>query len=202
MLLSAGMMLRHLGLADEANSLEGAVAFTLAHGPRTGDIAARGEGVGTQAFTDAVIRNLGSAPDGWKPRPYRPLRLPDVAEGPDRSPDDRLRAIGVDVFVDSHRTPAELGAALERAAEGTPVRLKMISNRGTLVYPVTGTPTDCVDHWRCRFVLKERGGVSAPAAATLLDLVRRVAETHRFMHVEKLYELDGNRAYSLGQGED
>jgi isocitrate dehydrogenase len=36
----------------------------------------------------------------------------------------------------------------------------------------------------------------------VFDLLRRVAGAHRWMHVEKLQEFDGEPAYSRAQGED
>ncbi len=200
MLLSAVMMLRHLSLFEIANRVEAAVGATLERGPRTGDLAPRGEGCGTRVFTDAVIANLGEAPTGWSPRPYRPLRLPEIPSGPGSPSAPALSTVGVDVFVESQLDPAHLGESLQRLSQDTPLKLKIISNRGTVVYPPTGTPTDCVDHWRCRFVSRR------PAAqvddAEILGLLARIAPEHRFVHVEKLHQQGSQRAYSLAQGEE
>ena len=110
------------------------------------------------------------------------------------------RTVGADVFVESPISPDELGKSLEAIAEGSPLRLKMISNRGTKVYPNNGGMTDCVDHWRCRFVLRDGAGALDDAA--LLGLVGKIASTHRWMHVEKLEELDGEAGFTRAQGED
>ena len=76
----------------------------------------------------------------------------------------------------------------------------MISNRGTVVYPDNGALTDCVDHHRCRFKLRDLGGDLT--TAQLLDLLARVGSAFRFMHVETLQNFSGVRAYTLAQGED
>ena len=76
----------------------------------------------------------------------------------------------------------------------------MISNRGTQVYPDRGTMIDCVDHYRCRFVLRDAAGELGDAA--LLDLVGRVAGKYRWVHVEKLQEFEGQPGYTKAQGED
>lgn len=57
LLLSSCMMLRHMGLIEHADKIEGAVLKTIAAGPetRTGDL--RGT-ASTSSFTDAVISNL------------------------------------------------------------------------------------------------------------------------------------------------
>jgi isocitrate dehydrogenase len=89
---------------------------------------------------------------------------------------------------------------VERLVEGSPLRLKMISNRGTRVYPLTGGATDCVDHWRCRFVLREGAGLLDDAV--VLALLTKIGVEHRWMHVEKLESHDGAPGYTKAQGED
>ena len=58
---SAAMLLRHsLGLADEANAIEAAIATAIEAGARTADIAADGETVlTTDAMTDRILAALG-----------------------------------------------------------------------------------------------------------------------------------------------
>ena len=76
----------------------------------------------------------------------------------------------------------------------------MITNRGVKVYPDGFPETFCTDHWRCRFVSVESG---APVDhATVLRLLSRVHEHGLdFIKTEHLYAFDGERGYSLGQGE-
>ena len=76
----------------------------------------------------------------------------------------------------------------------------MISNRGTKVYPLTGAMTDCVNHWRCRFVLNDASGTVTDE--TILALLTRVGAHYRWMHVEKLPEFDGAAGFTRAQGED
>jgi isocitrate/isopropylmalate dehydrogenase len=54
-ILSAVMMLRHLGLESDAEYIEGALKKALIDGKRTPDI---GGDMGTDSFTDEVIRRL------------------------------------------------------------------------------------------------------------------------------------------------
>ena len=114
-------------------------------------------------------------------------------------PPTSRRRVGVDVFLESMADPAALGPALEALTEGTPLRLKMISNRGTVVYPATGGTTACVDHHRCRFKLRELDGDLDNTG--LLALLTAIGQRYVFMHVEVLQEIDGQRGYSLAQGE-
>ena len=199
-LLSAVMMLRHLEMFDVADRVEASIALTLEKGPRTGDICGDLPPSGTREFTDAVIANLGSEPEGWVKRTHKPLRLPDVTSDAVTVVPNSRRTMGVDIFLESSMSPKELGESLERHAEGTALRLKIISNRGTVVYPLTGAPTDCIDHWRCRF-LGRADGVDL-TDAEIFELLGKVTSEHTFMQVEKLYEFDGDRAYTLAQGEN
>jgi 3-isopropylmalate dehydrogenase len=58
-ILSAAMLLRAIGLADEATAVEQAVERVLAAGPRTADLAARGEpSVSTAEMGDLVIEAM------------------------------------------------------------------------------------------------------------------------------------------------
>jgi isocitrate dehydrogenase len=200
LILSAVMMLRHLGDFEPAAEVEGALLATLEQGKTTRDIAGdAGGALSTTAFTEAVIGNLGRKPTGWKERDYKPLRLPVVSAAPDFVHEAARRVVGVDVFVESALGPDALGRSLEEAVAGTRFALKGISNRGTRVYPPTGAMTDCVDQWFCRFTF-DNGG--EPTDADVVDLVQRVGARHRWMHVEKLQEFHGEEAFTKAQGED
>jgi len=199
-MLSGVMMLRHLGLFEAADKMEGAIAVTLEEGPRTGDICGEGPRCGTTGFTDAVIGNLGRTPANWKAKDYRPLRMPEVGPDPVFVRPQRRRTLGLDVFVESGDSPEELGKRVEEIVQESPLYLKVISNRGTVVYPPTGTPTDCVHAWRCRFLLRDHAAELDDEA--LYGLVRSFAGKLRVNGVTRLEELDGERGYTLSQGED
>lgn len=196
--LSAVMMLRHIDEPGLALRVENALLATLEQGVLTADVAERSTSVGTQQFADAVISRFGQVPTRFAAREQRARRAPAVVRDP-IAPVQRS-TVGADVFIESTRSPAELGPELERLVEGSPVRLKMISNRGTVVYPDNGALTDCVDHHRCRFKLRDLK--SDLTTAQLLDLLARVGSAFRFMHVETLQDFSGVRAYTLAQGED
>jgi isocitrate dehydrogenase len=198
-LLSGVMMLRHLDEFAAAQAIEHALLVTLEEGVFTRDVRPDGS-VSTSAFTDRVIANLGRRSERWRVRDYRPMKSVALPAAPDFVHAARRRTVGADVFVESALTPGQLGQHLDALVEGSPVRLKMISNRGTKVYSDNGAMTDCVDHWRCRFVARD-AAVDVDDA-TLFDLLRRVAAAHRWMHLEKLQEFDGEAAYSRAQGED
>jgi isocitrate dehydrogenase len=200
-ILSSVMMLRHLGEFEAAAQIEHAILVTLEEGRvRTGDVVGYDKGASTGAFTDAVIANLGRVSERHQVRAHKPIKLPEIDPARDFVKPKERRVVGVDIFVESSLSAEELGKGLERLAAETPTRLKMISNRGTKVYPATGALTDCVDHWRCRFVLRDpKGDIDDPA---IFGLLQRIAAQHRWMHIEKLQEFDKENGFTMAQGED
>ena len=192
-------MLRHLDEFEAASTIEHALLATLEQGVYTRDVRQDGS-VGTDAFTQRILGNLGRRSETWKVRDYRPLVLHEFPADPVFVRAHNRRTAGVDIFVESPLSAPDLGPSLEAMCEPTPLRLKMISNRGTKVYPDTGGMTDCIDQWRCRFVLRD--GTGDLDDRTLFDILGRVAMVHRWMHVEKLQEFDGALGYSRAQGED
>ncbi|MBL8631582.1 MAG: NADP-dependent isocitrate dehydrogenase [Myxococcales bacterium] len=198
-LLSAVMMLRHLEEHAAAAQIEQAIYLALEEGVYTEDVRRDGC-VGTQAFADAVIRRLGQAPQHTSIRRTAPLVLPRIAKDKPVPRPSQRQTIGVDIFVEAQTTPAELGPLLEWLCKTSPLKLKMISNRGAKVYPDRGSLTECVDHWRCRFILREPSDTLDDA--TILALLQHVSLKLRWMHVEKLELWDGQPAFTRAQGED
>jgi isocitrate dehydrogenase len=200
-ILSAVMMLRYLEEFAAAARIENALLVTLEEGKaRTGDIAGYDRATPTSVYTEVIISNLGRCPQKWAARDYKPLKLPQIPAAPDLIRTESRRVVGADIFIESALSAEELGRSLEQIAAESSFRLKMISNRGTLVYPATGAYPDCVDHWRCRFLLRENG--SQQQEEQLLALLGRLSARHRWMHVEKLQEFNGEAGYTLAQGED
>jgi isocitrate dehydrogenase len=199
LLLSAVMMLRHLEAFEHADLVEQAVLLTLANGLElTGDLAPKGQGASTNAFVDRIISNLGSRLPGVEPRLYSSIQL--TPEGDfDYHPANR-ELIGVDVFIDYVGDVYSLGHQLEAHCRNTIWQLKLISSRGTVVYPENNPNTDLVDHWRCRFTPRD-SSASNLADREVQDLLGHLAEHVSWMHIEKLYRFDGKDSFSKAQGE-
>ncbi len=205
-LLSGVMMLRYIGEFDAAQKIEHAVLVTLeqnaAAGRGTGDVVGydRPNTLSTTQYTDMIIANLGRKSEKHKVRDYRQINLPRLPASPEYVKARSVETVGADVFVQSPLMPAELGPRLEAVADGTPLKLKMMSNRGTKVYPPTGAITDNVDHYRCRFVLRQGTEMSDEVLLGLLG--KLTAAGFRWMHVEKLHRFDGADGFTKAQGED
>ncbi|MFQ3577459.1 MAG: NADP-dependent isocitrate dehydrogenase [Verrucomicrobiia bacterium] len=199
-LLSGVLMLRHLGEIDAARMIENAVFATIEEKKSvTKDIPGVQNPVGTQAFADAVITNFGRTPTRLEARDYRPLQMPALPQGAVTVRPQSRRTVGCDIFLESELGASELGAILEKAAPSHGLKLKMISNRGTQVYPDKGAQTDCVDHWRCRHMATEEFPTPEILGAYLATLE---GSGLRWMHIEKLEEIDGKPGFTKAQGED
>jgi len=216
LLNAACLMLGHLGKSEKAALIQNAWRKTLEDGIHTGDIVSASytqQRVGTRAFAQAVANRLGENPVKLarvSPGTAEAVKIPRYQPAPVAK-----RLVGQDVFLDwngtdGQRDPNELGAALERAA-GRTLKLKMISNRGLKVYPDGQPETFCTDHWRCRFVSAD--STMEPFGQAMLqarevsfqDLLALQSRLHaaglEVIKTENLYEINGNRAYTLGQGE-
>jgi len=198
-ILSGVMMLKHLGEFAAAADIEHAVLVTLKDGRLTGDVVGYDKGVKTSEYAKSVIANLGRRAEGWSVRTAKPIQMPQVSRNPVFRPAKTKDVVGADIFVESGLEPAALGKSLESIAEGAVLKLKMISNRGTKVYPDGNPNIDCVCHHRCRFVSRSGEPIRFDEA---LALAKTINETHEVCHVERLLRIDGKDGFTKAQGED
>ncbi len=199
-ILSAVLMLRYLGLFEQAAAIEHAVFVTLESGVLTGDVVGYDRGTPTTEYTDAIISNLGKRTETWKIRDVQPLKLPELDPRPDYVVPKSRAVVGLDVFVESPLSASELGASLMELTHDTKLSLKMVSSRGTKVFPPTGAMTETGDHFRCRFIIKENPG-DLPDG-DVHELLQRISSRHTWMHTEKLQEFDGELGFTRDQGEN
>jgi len=201
LLHAAVLMLDHIDQPEAAERLHNAWLRTIEQGLLTADVAhddAR-EVLGTDAFARAVADRLGESPQHLRPSVHR--HTESHVGGYTRLDRPAKELLGIDVFLDwdePGRDPNQLGAALRELA-ASDWQLKMITNRGTKVFPEGHPETFCTDHWRCRFV----DAAGQPVEhKRIVDLLSRFADAGLdFIKTEHLYAFDGERGYSLGQGE-
>ena len=173
---------------------------TLESGALTGDVVGYDRGTPTSAYTEAIIGNLGKHTENWTIREVRPLQLPKLDPAPDYVKPSSRAVVGLDVFVESPLSATELGASLMELTSETRLSLKMISSRGTKVFPPTGAMTETGDHFRCRFIIKESPGDLPDEDVN--QLLTRISRRHSWMHIEKLQEFDGELGFTRDQGEN
>ncbi len=203
LLNGATMMLVQMGRADKAELIQNAWLKTLEDGIHTGDIYQEKRSVkkvGTKEFADAVIERLGQKPSRLRPVSYNE----DVAISVSikEQPPKKKELVGVDVFIDwrgESRDADEIGDKLLNVASTANLKLKLISNRGVLVYPNGMEETFKTDHWRCRFTNPDGKILQNSDVIDLLNSVS--AAGFDFIKTEHLYHFDGERGYSLSQGE-
>lgn len=204
LLLGAVMMLVHLGLSEAAERVHNGWLRTIEDGVHTYDIydeTVSKQKVGTKEFAEAVVARLGQVPQILKPAKYQrgEVGTPASARVSNRV-DAKKDLVGVDVFLDwTKGTANDLGGALSKLSSDG-VKLTMISNRGVKVWPGGHSETFCSDHWRCRFLAESEG--QAVTHPQVISLLRRVADSgYDFIKTENLYNFDGERGFSLDQGE-
>jgi isocitrate dehydrogenase len=205
LLNGACMMLVHLGMGEVAAKIQNALMCTLEAGLHTGDIYTEGQSVkrvGTEEFADAIIERLGQTPKNLKVVSYS-ADIKPIEVKRQLTPRSEKVLRGVDVFIDwvendTDRRPEVIGKGLEAAADGK-LKLKMITNRGQKVYPNGHPETFCTDHWRCRFYEPNKEAISYEDVMYLLQKI--YAAGFDIIKTENLYDVDGVRGFSLGQGE-
>jgi isocitrate dehydrogenase len=209
LLNAAVMMLSHVGKTKIADMVKNAWLTTLEQGYHTADVyqeAITKEVVSTSEFASIVIENLGK----------RPTTLPvsNLADGngeiviPEyKRKEQKQVLVGVDVFINWKGTDAYIIGDILSGIDSFKMKLKMITNRGVKVYPEGMKETYCTDHWRCRFVdINSR--VEGNLVYNPVDFEKIIAllsklndEGFQVIKTENLYEFDGKRSFSLGQGE-
>lgn len=200
---SAVMLLAHINQFDAAENIRKAWLKTLEDGIHTPDIyhdSISHKKVGTQAFAEAVKSRLGEDPQTMQGEDFRNASGGIKLQPPKRHGHSERKLTGVDVFLywdENERDPNVLGERLTKINDSH-LALKMVTNRGTKVYPGGIPETYCTDHWRCRYVAKN-GYVNHD---NIMNLLKQLDEAgFDFIKTEHLYEIDGKKAYSLGQGE-
>jgi len=200
LLKAAVMMLNHIGQQDTAEKIKNAWACTIEEGMHTADVYTEGVSsklVGTKEFGQAVIERLGKTPTTLKPVSYdrdAKMNLPKYK----RKEAQSKVLKGVDIFVDwNGKNADQLAQSLQRLNNG--IELTMITNRGVKVWPNGFEETFCTDHWRCRF--EDKKGKLVPQETIPAIFNKAITEKIDIIKSENLYEFDGKRAYSLGQGQ-
>ncbi len=201
LLQGAIMMLSHIGQADVAAKIHNAWLRTIEDGIHTYDIYREGvskQKVGTRAFAEAVISNLGKEPQQLQAVSYastKPLQLPKYQ----RKQPAAKKLEGVDLFVHWDGYSANELASLLQPLQSEELTLSMITNRGIKVWPDGFEETFCTDHWRCRF--KPVNGKPMKKEQIVELLHKASLQQIDTIKTENLYSFDGTAAFSLGQGQ-
>lgn len=210
LVLSGLMMLRHLGLARHAGIIENALLTALEQGVRTGDFGDPAKPVlNTKQFIQGIVDRLGQKPATVAAavvpetdsvtfnRPERPAHQEVI-----RTFTNVVRHVsGCDIYLDTPLSPVAVAEEMQRAAQDTPFKLTLVSNRGTQVWPTGSIYTECVDYYRVRFELKDEFRPGDFGQARCVALMDKIAEKFTICSYELLRVFDGVKGYSLAQGQ-
>jgi isocitrate dehydrogenase len=211
LLHAAILMLHHLDMPEIAQRINIAWEKCLQEGMHTADIYQEGQSkqlLNTESFAAAVIARLpepGTITQSGSDQPqYQQIQVPAY----ERKVRQKV-LVGSDVFIDwQGEDPQVIGQALKELA-GPGLKLKMITNRGVKVFPNGLPETYCTDHWRCRFVSVE-AVIDTPGEPdyrpidySQIPALMQKLHAHGWdcVKTENLYFFDGERGFSLGQGE-
>lgn len=201
LLLAAVQMLVHIDQKEIAEKVHNAWLKTLEDGIHTYDIFKQDtskQKVGTKEFADAVIERIGQ-----KPAQLHPIKFNKEAGQIKITLKDRPAAIkqlvGMDVFIHwKEKDPNAFGDKMSGIKVGN-IKLKMITNRGTKVYPNGHPETFCTDHWRCRFMCDTENVCDYTAMIRLLQHIQDAG--FEIIKTENLYNMNGQPAYTAAQGQ-
>jgi isocitrate dehydrogenase len=210
LLNAAVMMLAHIGQAKVADTIKNAWLATLEAGIHTADVyqeSVSSKKVTTEEFADSIIERLDTSPLKF------PVSNLSKGSGTITIPEYKRKnsvkkLVGVDVFIDwKGNNPEVIGNNLSEVKSHN-LKLKMITNRGVKVFPNGLKETYCTDHWRCRFVAHNAEiKTTEPHYETVEyeQVIALLSKLHQndfdVIKTENLYEFDGIRGFSLGQGE-
>ena len=106
--------------------------------------------------------------------------------------------MGVDLYLDKpNGNPDEIAAGLNKLGVAG-AKLVVIANRGTKVWPDGNPDTFWSDHWSCRFEA-DGGSFDGSTVAKLVEGASNAG--FDVVKTEGLYTFDGERGYSLAQGQ-
>ncbi len=183
-LLSSVQMLQYMGYVGHAEMIQDALTATLGAGIKTRDL---GGSASTSEFTDAIIERLKPNHDVS----LEPVSIQAAAFHAPEVINEEWVLQGADVFVE------HAGGLPDMPANVGPLTLKMLSNRGTKVWPGPTPDILLVDHYRCRYIADE-----PITRADILALLEAVTTSGvKWCHVELLNQADGQARYTKAQGE-
>ena len=204
LLLSGLSMLRHVGLMENAATIENALLYTLENGVHTGDFGDKKiPAVNTTQFADSIISNFGKQPAvNAKPTlPNQPKTTTvfKLQRNPMMVSDDQQeeKIVGVDMFIESSEQPDMIAKKCLRHA-GVKFKLINISNRGTQVWPTGSVYTNLVNQYNVRFETIDDQPLNQQ---DVLGLYVSLSGNFKICSSELLLMWGDKRAYSLAQGQ-
>lgn len=207
LLNAAIQMLVHIGAAESATLIQNAWLKTLEDGIHTGDIyspAHSKEKVGTKAFAEAVIARLGQQPTQFKAATYQSaVENTKSSDHPISCYLAKKTLVGIDICIDNVTLLTASQIAEKLLSLNTSLHLLSISSRGLKTWPNCPADAPYMRQCVCRFISSKNLDQLTPIAhADILALLAQVESAgFDFYRTENLYLFDGERGFSLAQGQ-
>jgi isocitrate dehydrogenase len=198
LLMSGVLMLNYLGLDQYGSVIHNALMAAIESGIHTGDFGEnRAISVGTKEYTQAIIKTLKldniTAGDIDK---YHKPTLPS-ANKMMVSSSEIIETVGIDLFVESEQQ-ANIIAAIVQSHLDSDMELTTITNRGTQVWPEGSVFTDLVDTYVVRI---EKNTTKIIKKKKFMEQAIHLYDFLNISSIEMLITIDGQRKYSLAQGQ-
>jgi isocitrate dehydrogenase len=204
LLLSGLAMLRHLGLMENAATIENALLYTLENGVRTGDFGDKSiPALNTTEFAQAIINNFGKLPQhgakpSWPNKPATPTDFKLLINPMMISKEiEEEQIVGVDLFIESIEQPEIIAKKCQRHA-GVKFKLVNISNRGTQVWPTGSVYTNLVNQYNARFETLDGEPLNQQ---DVIGLYVSLSGNFKVCSLELLNMWGNKKAYSSAQGQ-
>ncbi|MFN3478010.1 MAG: isocitrate/isopropylmalate family dehydrogenase [bacterium] len=195
-ILSSIMMLQHLRLTNYAEIIEKALHNTLKNGITTKDL---GGNYSTTEFTNHIIKEIDNLQNSQElicieeKHQKEEIFQINLGEPPSPTPSNNWKITGIDLFIEWNKTTSlpELPKNVGK------LELKMISNRGTKIYPPPTPDILMVNWYRCRYLSQE-----PITYQDILHFLTKIEEENiKWMQIEVLQKEDDKNMFSVAQGE-
>lgn len=194
LILAAVLMLVHIHQPEIATRVHNALLKTIEDGIHTRDIFRQDSSrqkVGTQQFTEAIVKRVGQAPQKLTPVNYKSRDKKEWTHFGTSLMTTKRELRGVDLFLYSHDAVTELVSKIQKFQTPT-LELKGLTNRGVTVWPNSTADIVCVDQWRCRFESKMMIHFE-----DIVSLLMRMGQAgFDIVQTQSLFYYDGKKGYS------
>ena len=198
LLLSGTLMLNQMGLEHYGLAIREALLSAIDKGVHTGDFGAdKSNAVGTQEFADAIIAelDLSKITDSDPEKYHKPTMLAENRMMV--SSNEVVETVGIDLFIESEQQPDKI-AEIVQAHLDADMEVTTITNRGTQVWPEGSVFTDLVDTYIVRI---EKNTTAEIKKKKFMEQAIHMYDFLTISSVEMLLTIDGERKYSLAQGQ-
>jgi isocitrate dehydrogenase len=198
LLMSGILMLNQMGLEHYGTAIRNALLSAIDKGVHTGDFGAdRSKSIGTKQFAEAVIKelDLSKITDSDPEKYHKPTML--AQNKMMVSSNEVIETVGIDLFIESEQQASDI-ATIVQAHLDSDMELTTITNRGTQVWPEGSVFTDLVDTYVVRI---EKNTTAEIKKKKFMEQAIHLYDFLNIGSIEMLITIDGQRKYSLAQGQ-